>query len=88
MLAHCLQAGRDEAARELGPKGSDAHKAAVVGDTVGDVSAPACCSATMFRSLWGLKASQAMSVEDWYCPLHHTKHHMKWTNQSCSRLIS
>lgn len=31
-----LQAGRSEHARTLGPKGSDAHKAAVIGDTVGD----------------------------------------------------
>ena len=54
MAAYYLQAGRDEAARELGPKGSDAHKAAVVGDTVGDVSTPACCSAIMLYSLWGL----------------------------------
>ena len=31
-----LQAGATEHARELGGKGSDAHKAAVIGDTVGD----------------------------------------------------
>ena len=57
MAACYLQAGRDEAARELGPKGSDAHKAAVVGDTVGDVSTPACSSAIMLYSLWGLLRS-------------------------------
>ncbi|XP_070016506.1 pyrophosphate-energized vacuolar membrane proton pump-like [Nicotiana sylvestris] len=31
-----LHAGATEHARALGPKGSDAHKAAVIGDTVGD----------------------------------------------------
>ena len=31
-----LQAGMSEEARSLGPKGSEAHKAAVIGDTIGD----------------------------------------------------
>lgn len=31
-----LQAGASEHARLLGPKGSDPHKAAVIGDTIGD----------------------------------------------------
>ncbi|KAF5952152.1 hypothetical protein HYC85_010096 [Camellia sinensis] len=35
-LVSGVQAGATEHARMLGPKGSDAHKAAVIGDTVGD----------------------------------------------------
>lgn len=35
-LDFVLQAGNSEHAKSLGPKGSDAHKAAVIGDTVGD----------------------------------------------------
>ncbi|GAA0138240.1 hypothetical protein LIER_00023 [Lithospermum erythrorhizon] len=31
-----VEAGASEHARSLGPKGSDAHKAAVIGDTIGD----------------------------------------------------
>ncbi|RRT79826.1 hypothetical protein BHE74_00022884 [Ensete ventricosum] len=31
-----IEAGASEHARALGPKGSDAHKAAVIGDTIGD----------------------------------------------------
>jgi hypothetical protein len=31
-----IQAGASEHARTLGPKGSDCHKAAVIGDTIGD----------------------------------------------------
>ncbi|KQK07378.1 pyrophosphate-energized vacuolar membrane proton pump [Brachypodium distachyon] len=31
-----IEAGASEKARALGPKGSDAHKAAVIGDTIGD----------------------------------------------------
>lgn len=38
LLMSCwiVQAGASEHARVLGPKGSDAHKAAVIGDTIGD----------------------------------------------------
>lgn len=32
----CVQAGSNEHAKALGPKGTDAHKAAVIGDTIGD----------------------------------------------------
>ena len=35
-ILNCVQAGNSEHAKSLGPKGSDAHKAAVIGDTVGD----------------------------------------------------
>jgi Na+/H+-translocating membrane pyrophosphatase len=31
-----IEAGASEHARSLGPKGSDCHKAAVIGDTIGD----------------------------------------------------
>lgn len=31
-----IEAGASKAARDLGPKGSDCHKAAVIGDTIGD----------------------------------------------------
>eukprot|EP00261_Vitis_vinifera_P023156 XP_010654944.1 PREDICTED: pyrophosphate-energized vacuolar membrane proton pump-like [Vitis vinifera] len=31
-----IEAGASEHARTLGPKGSDPHKAAVIGDTIGD----------------------------------------------------
>ena len=33
---YLFQAGASEHARTLGPKGSDCHKAAVIGDTIGD----------------------------------------------------
>ena len=34
----CLQAGNFEHTKSLGPEGLDAHKAAVIGDTIGDPS--------------------------------------------------
>lgn len=36
MIIWLWQAGVSEHAQTLGPKGSDAHKAAVIGDTIGD----------------------------------------------------
>jgi Na+/H+-translocating membrane pyrophosphatase len=50
-----LESGATDHARSVGGKGSEAHKAAVVGDTIGDplkdTSGPSACQLYGYRSL-------------------------------------
>lgn len=69
-----IEAGASEHARELGGKGSDAHKAAVIGDTVGDPLKDT--SGPSLNILIKLMAVESLVFAPFF--LAHTKNGLLW----------